>query len=1565
MEDEMDFNLLKEVKHQVIQSDNIIEDSNKYANDIAIIGLNAQVGSAKDADEFWHDICEGRDLIRDFPPERWNDAEWMNYKYTNKTKLYEPVQAAYLERIDQFDPDFFNIAPIEAQYMDPVQRMFLESAWSAFEDAGYCKKQLNGSDTGVFVGYSNNQSLYNIAMEEADEYTYGLAVSGNVNSIIASRLSYWLNLRGPAIMVDTACSSGLSAVHTACTEMKAGRISLALVGGIRMYLIPPQTNDKKKIGIESSEGRCKTFDNNADGTGRGEGVVSIILKPLSKAIEDHNNIYAVIKGSSMNQDGASVGITAPNAEAQEAVIVDAWKDADIDPTTISYIETHGTATALGDPVEITGIERAFRHYTDHQQFCAVGSVKTNVGHLDCAAGMAGLLKVILMLKNKKIPPNNYFKEPNRKINFINSPVYVNDQLTDWNGANGVRRCGVSSFGISGTNCHMILEEAPSIDSQCDVNSEYNLLTVTGKNKASVLHLIKRYQKYLTDHPEVRFDDFCYTANACRDQYRCRFAAVIKNRNEFINADYQLLCPDSKTYYYNEVWEIDNQNSDLSSNYSEEVRFIISKINLKQGSMCDNLIALISFYLKGVDIPWTQIDSMRKARILSIPGTVYNHKRFWLDTNKTEEKSVRSTKTIDYIHIDECVLDTYKLKVFSTQVNFESSWELKEHRIKGVHVLPGTVFIDIAHWIALQLWHSDFFEMQDLVYLVPFTAKGDETIVLHTIVEIEDNALNISFCSKNIKDADWICNTTMKVVHKCEQKIYNIDVDQIVERCEDIDLINDLRKLTLVDVEGKHWDNVTKLYKNENEVLIAFQLQDEFEDELDSFYLFPSMLDPALNGGSYLVNNMYLPFSMTKGRFYERMPKCFYSYIQKNTIENSDSAFASFNILLLNETGKVIGEVEDYIIKRVYNTELFSKNIRIHRDLYSQVKWIESGKTGNGVEESQDGIVLLVSDNSFENTELFSELQASFHERLCWMEISDAENKVSEQHYQVRAYLKDIENVLGKLDVNQIKYVIQVGENKNDKAVNKDLSVLRIAFYMVQALLNSNVKQDINVIYLTRDGVEVNSTEEDIIPINNALSCFGSCVGDEYVNFKTYAIDFDDSTDSRMILHEIMGDKDTYRVAYRNGKKYIEQIEIMEYSNEVDEKQFELKDNGVYIIAGGMGGMGLALSQFLLSINSSIHIVLMNRTYSKADLLKLADTTLDDSMKKKVEMLQSFWHAGMDVDVIKIDISDFDCMQKTLNDIRQNVGKIYGIVNAAGVPGDGFIMNNDWNNFERGVCAKILGTINLHELTLTDSLDFFVMSSSYATIFGAAGQSDYVAANAFMDSFTYYRRKHGNPSITINWTGWGESGMAVDMNVDQNNSYLQFISNVDGDYAFEYSIKMDVPRILVGKFKHNNIALHATDIKRKIRFSPQIETNLMTAMVSDNTDIKDVVIIGKSMDEITEVEEKIVKAWVKTLGVDEVDFNGKFFEVGGNSLLASYLHKEINSLYPGLMTITDIFVYSSVAEIADYISTKLNGGVSKSKIEDAEEDILVDTDIEKMVSQFVNGDIDMEQLKTLL
>lgn len=1561
----MDFNLLKEVKHQVIQSDNIIEDNNKYANDIAIIGLNAQVGSAKDVDEFWQDICEGRDLIRDFPPERWNDAEWMNYKITNKTRLYEPVQGAYLDRIDQFDSEFFNIAPVEAQYMDPVQRMFLESAWSAFEDAGYCKKQLNGSDTGVFVGYSNNQSLYNIAMDEADEYTYGVAVSGNVNSIIASRISYWLNLRGPAMMVDTACSSGLSAVHTACAEMKEGRISLALVGGIRMYLIPPQTNDEKKIGIESSVGRCKTFDNNADGTGRGEGVVSIILKPLSKAIEDQNNIYAVIKGSSMNQDGASVGITAPNAEAQEAVIVDAWKNADIDPTTISYIEAHGTATALGDPVEIAGIERAFRHYTNHQQFCAVGSVKTNVGHLDCAAGMAGLLKAILMLKYKKIPPSNYFKEPNRKIDFINSPVYVNDKLTDWNSTNGVRRCGVSSFGISGTNCHMILEEAPSIDSQCDINNEYNVLTVSGRNKESVIKLIQQYQKYLVEHPEVRFEDFCYTANVCRDQYRCRFAVVIKSRSEFINADYQLLSTDSKNYYYNEFWGTDNLNSGISSNYDEEVRSIISKINLKQGSICDNLTELISFYLKGVDIPWMKIGSERKARILSIPGTVYNHKRCWLETKKTEEKSVRSTKTIDYIHIDECVLDTYKMKVFSTQFTFESSWELKEHRIKGVHVLPGTVFIDIAHWIALQLWHSDLFEMQDLVYLVPFTAKGDETIVLHTIVEIEDNALNISFCSKNVKDGDWICNTTMKVVHKCEQKVYNIDVDQIVERCEDIDLFNDLRKLTLVDVEGKHWDNVTKLYKNENEVLIAFQLQDEFEDELDSFYLFPSMLDPALNGGSYLVNNMYLPFSMTKGRFYERMPKCFYSYIQKNTIENADSAFAGFNILLLDETGKVIGEVEDYIIKRVYNTELFNKNIRIHRDLYSQIKWIESTKAGNSVEESKDGMVLLISDASFENTDLFSKLQASFHERFCWIEISDAENKVSDYHYQVRAYLKDIENVLGELDVEQIKYVIQVGENKTDKAVNKDLSVLRTAFYMVQALLNSNVKQDINVIYLTRCGVEVSSTEEDIIPINNALSSFGSCVGDEYANFKTHAIDFDNSTDSQMILHEIMGDEDTYRVAYRNGKKYIEQIEIMEYSNEVDEKQFELKNNGVYIIAGGMGGMGLALSQFLLSINSSIHIVLLNRNYSKADLLDHADTILDGSMKKKVEILQNFWNAEMDVDVIKTDISDFDCMQRTLNGIRQNVGKIYGIVNAAGVPGNGFIMNKDWNDFESGVRAKIIGTMILHELTSTDSLDFFVMCSSYATIFGAAGQSDYIAANAFMDSFTYYRRKHGNPSTTINWTGWGESGMAVDMNVDQDNSYLQFINNADGDYAFEYSIKMDAPRVLVGKFKLNNIALHAADIKRKIRFSPQIETNLTTATVSNNADIKDVVIIGKSMNEITEVEEKIINAWVKTLGVDEVDINSKFFEVGGNSLLASYLHKEINTLYPGLMTITDIFVYSSVAEIADYISTKLNGNVSKAKIEAVEEDISVDIDIEKMVSQFVNGDIDIDQLKTLL
>ncbi|GIQ69511.1 SDR family NAD(P)-dependent oxidoreductase [Xylanibacillus composti] len=430
-------------------------------NSIAIIGIGLKLPQADTPQQLARLLLEGRDAVRPIPVKRKRDIDSYLRSIGKDPSGIRYEEAAYLDAIDKFDYAFFKLSPKEASLLDPNQRLFLQAAWHALEDAGYAGDRLRGSRTGVYLGYGSDAD-YKRMISEVDPDSAPLSMPGNVRPIIASRLSYLLDLKGPSLAVDTTCSSSLVAVHLACQALRSGECDTALAGGIQLHLVPVR---EFEVGVESSTSRTRTFDYDADGTGTGEGALVVVLKPLHKALEERDAIYAVIKGSAINQDGSSAGITAPNAAAQAAVLEEAWRRSGVAPDTIQYVEAHGTGTKLGDPIEIEGLQLAFSRYTAKRQFCAVGSIKSNFGHLDNAAGIAGLVKAALSLQHQVLFPTLHFIRPNPNIDFVDSPIYVNDRLSRWEAVEGPRRCGVSSFGISGTNCHVVLEEAPETASQ--------------------------------------------------------------------------------------------------------------------------------------------------------------------------------------------------------------------------------------------------------------------------------------------------------------------------------------------------------------------------------------------------------------------------------------------------------------------------------------------------------------------------------------------------------------------------------------------------------------------------------------------------------------------------------------------------------------------------------------------------------------------------------------------------------------------------------------------------------------------------------------------------------------------------------------------------------------------------------------------------------------------------------------------------------------------------------------------------------------------------------------------
>ncbi|EMB63048.1 beta-ketoacyl synthase N-terminal-like domain-containing protein, partial [Streptococcus mutans] len=433
-------------------------NNSKERDGIAVIGMSGRFPGAKNLSEFWDNLCQGVCSISEIPKERWDNSKYYETDITVPNKTY-CNRGGFLTGIDEFDPLFFNISPLEAEYMDPQQRIFLEESWKALENAGYAGDSLSNIKCGVFVG--TTQGDYSKKMSEVNQNNTAEAFAGMSSSILAARISYFLNLKGPSISIDTACSSSLVAIHQACQSIINGESDMTLVGGIRIMLTPELFLQTSKMQMLSKSGVCRPFDRDADGTILSEGVGIIVLKSLQKAIEDGDYIYGVIKNSGVNQDGKTNGITAPSAQSQTDLELEVYKKGNIDPKDITFIETHGTGTKLGDPIEVKALTESFRKYTLKRQFCAIGSVKSNIGHTTMCAGVASMIKMLLCLQHKKIVPTVNFEISNNLINFKDSPFYVADKLQDWKVSENEKRIGaVSAFGMSGTNCHIVVEEAP-------------------------------------------------------------------------------------------------------------------------------------------------------------------------------------------------------------------------------------------------------------------------------------------------------------------------------------------------------------------------------------------------------------------------------------------------------------------------------------------------------------------------------------------------------------------------------------------------------------------------------------------------------------------------------------------------------------------------------------------------------------------------------------------------------------------------------------------------------------------------------------------------------------------------------------------------------------------------------------------------------------------------------------------------------------------------------------------------------------------------------------------------
>ena len=493
---------------------------------IAVIGCSCRFpGGATSVESYWRLLQEGRDGIGEVPADRWNLEEFYDPELSLPGTM-NTRWGGFLDDLDQFDPGFFGISVREASTLDPQQRLLLEVSWEALERAGYAPDQLAGSLSGVFVGISS-WDYANLLTEAPTRGGTGLALS-----IAANRLSYCFDLQGPSVALDTACSSSLVTVELACQSLRAGLSDLALAGGVNVILSPWTTVAFSQAGMMASDGRCKTFDAAANGYVRSEGCGIIVLKRMSDALRDRDHILGVIRGSAVNHDGRSNGLTAPNGLAQQALIRRALKNAGVKPHQIGYVEVHGTGTPLGDAVEVDSLWEVLGEGRSGHALCVLGSVKTNVGHLEAAAGVAGLIKTLLLLENEEIPPHLHLKTISPSLALHNKPgLTIATRPTPWTRGGQPRIAGVSSFGFGGTNAHVIVAEAPARETRPKrMERPAHTLTISAKTPSALQELVRRYHSYLGGTSE-HIADICYTASAGRSHFEHRVSVTAASVEE--------------------------------------------------------------------------------------------------------------------------------------------------------------------------------------------------------------------------------------------------------------------------------------------------------------------------------------------------------------------------------------------------------------------------------------------------------------------------------------------------------------------------------------------------------------------------------------------------------------------------------------------------------------------------------------------------------------------------------------------------------------------------------------------------------------------------------------------------------------------------------------------------------------------------------------------------------------------------------------------------------------------------------------------------------------------------
>ncbi|UED66657.1 SDR family NAD(P)-dependent oxidoreductase [Brevibacillus sp. HD3.3A] len=1526
--------------------------------DVAIIGIAGKLADAHNVGEFWRNLALGKDSIRRIPLSRKHDYEELLSAFLQKEvrkEQSEYAESGYLEQVDRFDCEYFSISRKEAKLMDPNQRLVLQSCVAAMEDAGYGKARLRGTQTGVFLGYSSDfggEYKHFLAGENAE--LADLAMTGNIKSIMAARLAYLLDLHGPSMLVDTACSSSLVAVHLACQSIRRGECEQAFAGGVKIQFQPFEKT-QTGIGIVSPTFRARTFDSEADGTSLGEGVGIILLKDAAKAIRDGDHIYALIKGSAINQDGQSLGITAPNSRAQEDLIVRAWQDAGIHPETISLIEAHGTATRLGDPVEIEGIKRAFDRYTTKKQFCAIGSVKTNIGHLDHAAGISGLLKCILALKHEIMPPTLHFHSPNKEIDFVDAPVFVNDTARPWEQAEHPKRCGINSFGLSGTNCHLILEqyqqaEMASLENRGE--GEWHLLALSAKTPAVLDQLVSAYYQAVNQSGQLDLASLCYTANVGRDHFAHRLAIVFNDRTDLLQKLQAVRKAGVEKLAVKHVFYSGTPREDASH----------ASQGGKDNARLHELLRLALQYAAGETVAWKELYADQRHLAISLPTYPFQDIRCWIEPKDLEKKFAPL--------VDKRLVGSNGIDIYETRFAVETHWVLAEHKIAGHCVLPGTAYLEMMSEIVRKnMPQQAALVLENVMFLQPLEVKEQEPKSVHIILQKQKSSLDVMVTSPSEHSDDWIVHCRAKVLLQPElPKQKQLSLSELLSEANRQSVSGYKPDADAPVQTGPHWECMKEIYLEQDKIVAFFELPAPFTSELHAHVLHPSLLDCAVNIPiSQIRDGLFLPFAYKKIVFAGPMPGRFYSVLQRTDKETADRQEAiSFDILLVTEKGEVFAEIHDYTLKRV-PMEAAPSAVFSPKGLFHQIVWEAMPLLAeNRQPDTAQPLTLVFGGHEPVTQQLIAELKKNGTPAIVatpgkqFAKLAHDQYELSVDQQAFDALWEDI----GNKGVQRIVHGFSLSDAAEERASDEGLFSL---FHLAKSLVAQNVRQPIDLVLLGELALPVTQTEPavQLQPMHNALYHLGKVVSSEWSHLRCRCIDLDAATAIPDILAELEHQPDSYIAAYRNGQRYGQKM--VELDRQLPTGQtLNLTESGCYVITGGTGGLGLTMARHLAE-KQPVHLVLISRSGFPAedewtDILQKGE---QQEIIRRIEMLQQITASGSTYTIYKADVASKEQLARALEEVRAAHGSINGVIHAAGVAGDQFLFNREEERFREVLQAKTAGSLNVAQL-ITEPLEFFVCFSSVATLEGTPGQGDYVAANAFLDSFVYSLPAQQN-GMTLNWAPWAEIGMAYDYGTFQKELIFHLLTPQVAVAAFDAALALGEKQVVIGKInkevarKHFRSNFFYAGNRLLIDY---VDGAAAAPGESQPVQPATGVFHGDPQHaSLQEIKALIRQLWSTLLESDSIQLDDNFTSLGGNSIFAVYLLQELEKYFPDQLGISDIFTYPTINKMAEYVHSRMKKEQPSSSGSVSQEE--EDQNLDQILQRLANGELDVEEIDRLL